>query len=91
MNAVQMTDVGGPLQRRVLPLPTLGETDVLVRIRAAGVCHTDEHYRAGTGSVAFLPITLGHEVAGVVDKAGPLVRSVAVGDRVVIASAAPTI
>ena len=42
---------------------------MLVDIRAAGICHSDAHYRAGGGSVT-LPLTLGHEIAGVVSGTG---------------------
>jgi propanol-preferring alcohol dehydrogenase len=44
-----------------LPTPEVGDRDVLVRIRAAGVCHSDVHYRAGKSPVYPLPLTLGHE------------------------------
>jgi len=67
-----------------VPLPAVGERDVLVRIKAAGICHSDAHYRAGTSPAGPLPLTLGHEVAGVVKKTGPQVASVKVGDRVCI-------
>ena len=40
--------------------------EVRVRIRASGICHSDAHYRAGRGQVT-LPVTLGHEIAGVTD------------------------
>ena len=56
MNAVQLVEIGGPLEHRTLPVPTVGDADVRVRVRAAGICHTDEHYRAGTGAVAFLDV-----------------------------------
>jgi len=53
-----------------------------VRIKAAGICHSDVHYRAGASAVGPLPQTLGHEVAGVVEEVGAQVTNVAVGDRV---------
>ena len=59
-----------------------GPSDVLVRVKAAGICHSDAHYRAGTSSVASLPLTLGHEVAGVVEGTGSEVETVRPGDRV---------
>jgi len=59
-----------------------GPRDVLVRVKAAGICHSDAHYRAGTSSVASLPLTLGHEVAGVVEGTGSEVETVRPGDRV---------
>jgi len=60
----------------------MGQRDVLVRVKAAGICHSDAHYRAGLSSVRSLPVTLGHEVAGVVEKAGQEVTRLKPGDRV---------
>jgi propanol-preferring alcohol dehydrogenase len=63
-------------------VPAVGARDVLVRVKAAGVCHSDAHYRAGKSVVRPLPLTLGHEVAGVVERVGAEVSSVKAGDRV---------
>jgi len=84
MKAVRMVSVGKPLQAFDVPVPAVGERDVLVKVKAAGICHSDAHYRAGTSPVRPLPMTLGHEVAGVVEKAGPGVTNVKPGDRVVL-------
>lgn len=82
MKAVRMVAVGQPLELHELPVPALGPRDVLVRVRAAGICHSDVHYRAGKSPVRPLPLTLGHEIAGVVEQIGPQVGSLQVGDRV---------
>jgi len=82
MNAVRMIGAGQPLELREIPVPTIGERDILVRVRAAGICHSDVHYRAGRSPVRPLPMTLGHEVAGVVEQIGGQVTSIKVGDRV---------
>ena len=82
MKAVQIVEIGAPLEEREVPLPEVGERDVLVRVKAAGICHSDAHYRAGNSPVGPLPITPGHEVAGVVEEAGSQVTNVEVGDRV---------
>ena len=82
MKAVRMIEVGQPLQIQEIPVPAVGERDILVRVRAAGVCHSDAHYRAGRSPVRPLPMTLGHEIAGVVEQVGPQVTDVKVGDRV---------
>lgn len=82
MKAVRLVEIGKTLQMQQVPLPTVGEKDVLVRIKAAGICHSDVHYRAGISPVKPLPVTLGHEIAGTVEKVGPQVSSVQVGDRV---------
>jgi 2-desacetyl-2-hydroxyethyl bacteriochlorophyllide A dehydrogenase len=82
MKAVRMIEVGQPLQLQEIPVPTIGDRDILVRVRAAGICHSDVHYRAGRSPVKPLPMTLGHEIAGVVEQAGRLVTNIRVGDRV---------
>jgi propanol-preferring alcohol dehydrogenase len=82
MKAVQLVQTGAPLEMREMPRPIIGEGDVLVRVEAAGICHSDVHYRAGTSSVGALPQTLGHEIAGRVEKVGAQVTNVRVGDRV---------
>lgn len=55
---------------------------MLVRVKAAGICHSDVHYRAGISRADFLPLTLGHEVAGVIEATGRNIKQLLVGDRV---------
>src|SRR5439155_15143684 len=61
-----------------------GSSDVLIRIEAAGICHSDAHYRAGISEFDRLPLTLGHEVAGTVERISKAVTNVAPGDRVCV-------
>lgn len=82
MKAVRLVEIGRALQMQELPIPAVGAKDVLVRIKAAGICHSDVHYRAGTSPVGPLPQTLGHEIAGIVEDVGSEVANVAIGDRV---------
>lgn len=82
MKAVRLVAIGEPLVMQEVPLPQYGHGEVLVRIKAAGICHSDAHYRAGVSSAGPLPLTLGHEIAGVVEAAGPGVTRVRPGDRV---------
>ena len=84
MRSVRLVEVGKPLQMQDVPDPHVGEKDVLVRIKAAGICHSDVHYRAGVSPVGPLPQALGHEIAGIVDEVGTQVANVKVGDRVSI-------
>ena len=65
-----------------IPLPQTGDDDVLVRVKAAGICHSDAHYRAGISRVHPLPLTLGHEVAGVIEAIGRNVKQLRIGQRV---------
>jgi propanol-preferring alcohol dehydrogenase len=82
MRAVRLVQPGQPVELLEVPVPALGEHEVLVRVRAAGICHSDVHYRAGRSRVEPLPLTLGHEVAGDIVAVGGAVRTRAVGDRV---------
>lgn len=84
MKAVRLVEVHHPLQMQDIPVPVIREGDVLVRVRAAGICHSDVHYRAGKSSVQPLPRTLGHEITGVVEQVGNQVTTVKVGDRVCV-------
>jgi propanol-preferring alcohol dehydrogenase len=82
MKAVRLVAVGQPLQEHDVPVPSIGDRDLLLRVRAAGICHSDAHYRAGKSQLSPLPLTLGHEVSGVVESVGPAVTRVRPGDRV---------
>lgn len=82
MKAVRLVKTGQPLQMQEVSTPRIGDQDVLVRVKAAGICHSDAHYRAGVSPVCSLPLTLGHEIAGVVEEVGSQVSNVKVGDRV---------
>lgn len=82
MKAIRLVRAGQPLEAHEVPVPELGANDVLVRVQAAGICHSDAHYRAGISKVEPLPMTLGHEVAGVVAEIGGEVARVKAGDRV---------
>jgi len=82
MKAVRLVKTGEPLELHDIPILLPGPKDVLVRIKAAGICHSDAHYRAGISRVEPLPMTLGHEVAGMVEQVGEGVDNVKPGDRV---------
>ena len=77
-------EVGEPLAVEDLPTPAIGPSDVLVRLAASGICHTDLTVIRGLSNLP-LPIVPGHEGCGVVEAVGAEVRRVAVGDRVVAA------
>ncbi len=82
MEAIRLIKPGQPLELQEIPIPQVGLRDVLVRVKAAGICHSDVHYRAGVSPVYPLPLTLGHEVAGVIEQVGAEVTNVRIGDRV---------
>ena len=80
--AAVLNAVGAPLTIDTLDLAPPQAGDVLVRIRASGLCHTDLEVIQGTLAYP-LPIVLGHEGAGVVEAVGSAVTSVQPGDHVV--------
>jgi len=82
MKAIRLIQPGHRLEACEAPLPPLGRRDVLVQVCAAGICHSDVHYRAGRSRVEPLPLTLGHEVAGLVQAVGAEVTTFRPGDRV---------
>ena len=84
MRAVQLTHIGEALEDAELPVPEIGPSEVLIRVAAAGICHSDVHYRAGISNIDRLPLTLGHEIAGRVEEAGSDVTPVSAGDRVCV-------
>lgn len=72
-----------PLVVETVEAASLGPSDVLVRIKAAGLCHTDLEVIEG-GLVYPMPIVLGHEAAGIVEEVGPEAKGVRKGDHVVL-------
>jgi S-(hydroxymethyl)glutathione dehydrogenase / alcohol dehydrogenase len=72
-----------PLSIETVTATALKPSDVLVRIRGTGLCHTDLEVIEGALRYP-MPIVLGHEAAGIVDQVGPAARGVKVGDHVVL-------
>jgi S-(hydroxymethyl)glutathione dehydrogenase / alcohol dehydrogenase len=72
-----------PLAIEQVSATDLGASDVLVRVRAAGLCHTD--LEVIDGSLRYpMPIVLGHEAAGIIEDVGPAVTKVKAGDHVIL-------
>ncbi|WP_454852639.1 alcohol dehydrogenase AdhP [Promicromonospora soli] len=86
MRAAVVTDFTAPLQVKDIPTPEPGPGEVLVRIEASGLCHTDIHAARGDWPVKPTPpFVPGHEGVGLVEKLGAGVTSRTVGERVAIA------
>ena len=83
MRALRLLRQAAALEERLVAEPVPGPGEVLVDVRYAGVCHSDAHYRADASRVR-LPLTLGHEIAGVVTATGPGVTEPAPGTRVAL-------
>ena len=84
MRAARYHGPGDSLRLEEVPIPQPGAGEALVRVRAAGVCHTELHFLSGVLNLGVAPLTLGHEMAGEVAKVGPEVTSVRPGDRVIV-------
>ena len=86
MKALQYTAIGMPPKIREVPTPQPGPGEVLLKVTAAGVCHSDEYFTSlPADEYTFgLPLTLGHEGAGVVAGLGDGVRGIKEGDPVAV-------
>ena len=83
MRAAVLEDFGKPLAVQELELADPREGEVLVRLVACGVCHTDLYTASGADPSGYAPTVLGHEGAGVVEAIGDGVTMVEPGDHVV--------
>ncbi|MGH2969412.1 MAG: zinc-binding dehydrogenase [Solirubrobacteraceae bacterium] len=83
IRAAVLERFGAPLAIQDVELAGPGPGEVLVRLLACGVCHTDLYTASGADPSGYAPTVLGHEGCGVVEEVGEGVRLVAAGDRVV--------
>jgi propanol-preferring alcohol dehydrogenase len=84
MLAARFKEPGKDFSIEEINLPTIGSDDVLVEIKAAGICGSDVHYRKGHFAPRKIPLTLGHEGSGVVKDKGENVSNIRIGDHVVV-------
>lgn len=85
MKAAVFHGPGVGLKVEDVPVPRIGAGDILVKVAACGVCHTDLHYiEHGVATFKKPPIVLGHEASGVVAECGPDVSTFKAGQRVLI-------
>ena len=84
MKAWQFTGINEPLRRTELRDPTPAADEIVLDVKAAGLCHSDVSFVDGTitSLLGHIPIVLGHETAGIVTSIGEAVKDFAVGDRV---------
>ena len=83
MKAAVLYETKTPLTIEDVELDDPKSQEVLVKIGAAGICRSDRHFMHGDAPIA-LPVVLGHEGAGTVEKVGPGVTSVKPGDQVIL-------
>lgn len=87
MKAARLHQYGQPLYIDDIEIPIPKGEEVLVKVGGAGVCHSDVHFANGEWQKQLptkLPITIGHETAGILEQAGPLARDVQKGDVVAV-------
>ena len=91
MKAWRLTAAKEPLQLFDIPDPEAGANEIVVDVKAAGICHTDTGYLDGTLTeiLGFTPITLGHEIAGIISQLGKDVAGFEIGQKVVIPASVP--
>src|SRR6476660_2496895 len=77
-----LNESSAPLELAEVPAPVPGDDDVLIRISACGVCHTELDEIEGRTPPPNLPIILGHEVVGRIDRLGKGATKFREGDRV---------
>ena len=82
MRSMLFETVGKPLKMVELPVPQPGPGQVLIKVHACGLCHTDLHIVDGELSEPKLPLILGHQIVGTVVKAGPGATRFQPGERV---------
>ena len=83
IRAAVLEEFGKPLVVQEVGLDGPGPGEVLVRLKACGVCHTDMYTASGADPSGYAPAVLGHEGAGVVEALGEGVTDLAVGDHVI--------
>jgi propanol-preferring alcohol dehydrogenase len=71
-----------PLETKDLPVPVPGEREILVRVSACGVCHTELDEIEGRTPPPKFPVVLGHEIVGIVERKGSRANKFKIGDRV---------
>jgi propanol-preferring alcohol dehydrogenase len=90
MRAAVFFEANAPLTVRDWPEPEVGAGEILVRVAACGLCHTDLHYLDhGVPTAKQPPLILGHEATGIVAQTGEGVTNVKQGDRVLLPAVLP--
>lgn len=84
MRALRYHGPRQPLRLEEVATPAPAADEVLVRVTAAGLCHTELHFESGLLDLGVRPLTLGHEIVGRVERVGPGVPAERVGERVIV-------
>jgi alcohol dehydrogenase, propanol-preferring len=81
MKAIRYHGPGKLLKLEDIPCPVPGPGEALIKVKSAGICHTELHFLSGLLNLGVAPITLGHEIAGVVEEIGVGVDQSLLGKR----------
>ena len=84
MQAVRYHGANQPFRLEQVDRPAPEAGEVLVRILASGMCHTELHFGTGLLDLGVAPMTLGHEIVGRIEAVGPGVPEDRIGERVVL-------
>ncbi len=82
MRAMVLEKVKTPLKLKELPIPEPDKSQILIKVLACGICRTDLHIIDGELEKPHLPLVLGHQIVGIVEKLGANVNRFKIGDRV---------
>ena len=82
VNAIAATSATAPLEKTTIERRDLGPNDILIEVKYSGVCHSDIHTVRGDWGPVTYPLTVGHEIVGIVAEVGSDVSRHQVGDRV---------
>lgn len=82
MRAMVLKQQKQPLVLENVPVPVIRDDEILVKVKACGVCRTDLHIKDGDLTHPKLPLILGHEIVGIVEETGKKVTTFKKGDRV---------
>jgi propanol-preferring alcohol dehydrogenase len=83
MRALQLTGPG-TLELREIPIPEIGPGELLLRVGAAGICHSDSYVLSLPFAMREDPLTMGHEIAGTIEAVGPEVSGRVAGERGIV-------
>jgi propanol-preferring alcohol dehydrogenase len=84
MRALRYHGAKKPLRLETVSAPAPGPGEVLVRVTAAGICHTELHFLSGLLDLGVAPLTLGHEIVGRIERVGEGVPRERIGERVIV-------
>ena len=78
----QVIEKPGEMVLKNIPIPTINDDEVLIKVKMCGICGTDGKIFSGEYAAQYLPMTSGHEFWGTIEKLGQNVKSLEIGDRV---------